>query len=193
MPRRIIPTVGLVLAVVLALAGCAEDEPSQPAADGGAPDAQVAAPPLTPDQDTAREPDAPLDAGPPLSSVGDCCEAQATAGCEEPTIEACVCALDRLCCAGAWDDRCVELVESQGCGQCGPEPSTVCVVTEAGDEARGSLSGTRGAVDGEVTDAVELSCGSIAEPEVVFGFTAPETGSYDFSTVSTDVIDTVLA
>lgn len=196
---RFLTTVGQTLALALAIAGCAGDEPSQPPADAGGDAASGCAPPEVPcgdggccaarDHDTASAPDA----GPVQASVGSCCETQATAGCEQPTVEACVCAIDRLCCAGAWDDRCVALVEAEGCGQCGPAPSTLCEVSAESDAAPSTLEGRLGQVDGVVSDALELSCGSIAEPDVVFAFTAPEAGSYDFSTAGSEIFDTVMA
>ena len=49
---------------------------------------------------------------------GDCCVAHDGPGCENDTIEACVCAQDDLCCDQAWDDVCVSEVSSFGCGSC---------------------------------------------------------------------------
>ena len=189
MPRRFFSTVGVALAVVLSLPGCAED-PSSPAvaADGGGPDAQADA---SPEPQVIDESLSEPDAAPPPSSVGDCCETQSSAGCEDPTIEACVCAVDRLCCAGAWDERCVALIESEACGRCGAAPSTACEVAAASEELPSALHGTLGT--GDVTDAVELSCGSIAEPDVLFAFTAPEAGSYELTTAGSSVTDTVMA
>jgi hypothetical protein len=187
MDNRIVFFAGLVSALGLAAAGCAGDDPKPPAVDAGLStdasvevDADASAPP-------SRGQDAAMMAEP--SSVGSCCEPQTTAGCEEQAVEACVCAIDRLCCAGAWDERCVELVDIEGCGSCGAAPSTVCSTVEASDAAPSTL---RGELDGS-SDAIELSCGSIAEPEVLFAFTAPEDGSYTFSTVGSEVFDTVLA
>jgi hypothetical protein len=179
--------VGLTLALALAIASCAGDEASKPPADAGV-DGATGRPPPEPDASSTQD-----DAATRQSSVGSCCETQHTAGCEEPTIEACVCAIDRLCCAGAWDDRCVALVEAEGCGQCGPAPSTLCEVSAESDAAPSTLEGMLGQSDGVVTDALELSCGSIAEPDVVFAFTAPEAGSYDFTTAGSGIFDTVLA
>lgn len=52
---------------------------------------------------------------------GNCCEATAeVAGCEQPSIEACVCAVEPSCCIGAWTAACVALVETLGCSLCGP-------------------------------------------------------------------------
>jgi hypothetical protein len=179
---------GLVSALGLVAAGCAGDDPKPLAVDAGlaAADASFDA---EPPPDTVVDADAAVVAAP--SSVGSCCEAQATAGCVEPEVQACVCAIDRLCCAGAWDARCVELVDIEGCGQCGAAPSSLCEVLEASDAAPSTLHGALGGDD--ANDAVELSCGSFVEPEVLFAFTAPEAGSYTFSTGGSEVFDTVLA
>ena len=52
------------------------------------------------------------------SPQNDCCVPSSTPGCDDPEIEACVCALDPFCCAVAWDELCVEEVETFGCGSC---------------------------------------------------------------------------
>lgn len=185
MDKRIVFFAGLVSAFGLAAAGCGDD-PKPSALDAGstadaALDSGESDPPSPHDAAVAMAP----------SSVGSCCEAQSTAGCGDPAVEACVCALDRLCCAGAWDARCVELVDLEGCGQCGAAPSSTCEVVEASDAAPSTMLASIGG-DG-ANDAVELSCGSIAEPEALFAFTAPEAGSYTFSTDGSEVYDTVLA
>jgi transglutaminase-like putative cysteine protease len=48
----------------------------------------------------------------------DCCFGNGTPGCSEPSIEACVCALDSFCCTTQWDATCAGEVESFGCGSC---------------------------------------------------------------------------
>ena len=51
--------------------------------------------------------------------VGDCCTIHGgTTGCTNDTIEACVCAMDDLCCSQGWDNICVDEVTSFGCGAC---------------------------------------------------------------------------
>lgn len=50
---------------------------------------------------------------------GSCCRPSQGRGCAaDRSIESCVCAEDAFCCNGAWDDKCVGLVESLGCGMC---------------------------------------------------------------------------
>jgi hypothetical protein len=45
------------------------------------------------------------DAGPPPTN--DCCTTSATAGCNDATVAACVCAGDPFCCSAEYDDSCV--------------------------------------------------------------------------------------
>ena len=46
-----------------------------------------------------------------------CCEDHGP-GCNDPTIEACVCAADSYCCNTFWDNVCVDEVVTFGCGTC---------------------------------------------------------------------------
>ncbi len=39
-------------------------------------------------------------------------------GCDDSSIESCVCAVDSFCCTDEWDAQCVDEVESLGCGTC---------------------------------------------------------------------------
>ncbi len=48
----------------------------------------------------------------------DCCEV-GVAGCADPVVRDCVCAVDPFCCEFAWDQACLEAVEDLGCGDCG--------------------------------------------------------------------------
>jgi hypothetical protein len=54
----------------------------------------------------------------PDDSDGPCCTAHAGPGCEVDTVEACVCAMDDLCCSSEWDSFCVDEIESFDCGNC---------------------------------------------------------------------------
>ncbi|MFH1418185.1 MAG: VCBS repeat-containing protein [Planctomycetota bacterium] len=47
-----------------------------------------------------------------------CCNDSHGAGCNNPDVEACVCAIDPYCCEVYWDRLCVEEVETLGCGAC---------------------------------------------------------------------------
>lgn len=49
---------------------------------------------------------------------GDCCVAGDGPGCDDPTIQACVCALDSFCCETEWDGVCVGKA-SADCDACG--------------------------------------------------------------------------
>ena len=50
--------------------------------------------------------------------AGTCCSAQATPGCSNAAVQACVCAQDAYCCNTAWDSQCASQVQSFGCGSC---------------------------------------------------------------------------
>ena len=56
---------------------------------------------------------------------GNCCARNPGPGCDDPAIEACVCAMDPSCCEVEWTESCAELVELAGCGMCG-EPTDMC-------------------------------------------------------------------
>ncbi len=47
-----------------------------------------------------------------------CCNGSHGAGCNNPAVEACVCAIDPYCCEVHWDRICVEEVVTLGCGTC---------------------------------------------------------------------------
>lgn len=57
----------------------------------------------------------PIDCG---GCMGPCCEANDSPGCEDPTITACVCELESICCTAPWDAQCVSAIERRGCGTC---------------------------------------------------------------------------
>ncbi len=56
---------------------------------------------------------------------GSCCSAHVSGGCEDPTVEACVCGLEPACC-NEWTASCAELAETQCSAGCGPA-SPCCV------------------------------------------------------------------
>ncbi len=58
--------------------------------------------------------DAPEDGPQPRG----CCVGHASAGCEDPDVEVCVCDEDPYCCESAWDQGCVNAVIDGGCGTC---------------------------------------------------------------------------
>jgi hypothetical protein len=47
-----------------------------------------------------------------------CCSAHGTAGCDTPSVQACVGAVDPYCTTTAWDSLCVSEVETLGCSHC---------------------------------------------------------------------------
>jgi hypothetical protein len=51
------------------------------------------------------------------SNSGDCCESQLSAGCEDSSVEACVCESDSYCCNNQWDSWCAAAAEACG-GMC---------------------------------------------------------------------------
>lgn len=50
-------------------------------------------------------------------TTGDCCTVHGGAACDDMTVAACVCDIDRYCCNSSWDQRCVDLATSD-CGAC---------------------------------------------------------------------------
>jgi hypothetical protein len=61
----------------------------------------------------------------PIPGEGPCCLGRQEAGCsDDPTIAACVCAVDRYCCENVWDAVCGEKVAALGCGVCDPGSTT---------------------------------------------------------------------
>ena len=50
--------------------------------------------------------------------TGDCCEENATIGCDDPDIQDCVCVGDPFCCTIEWDGICVLQVDELMCGMC---------------------------------------------------------------------------
>jgi hypothetical protein len=117
-----------------------------------------------------------------------CCEAALFPGCGSDEVEACVCALDPLCCTSAWDAACVEHAASSACGACSTGGGACDIdATLAGDRTTQSAN-----LDGS-TDAASASCGNAGAADVRFLFTANRTGTYTFATRGSTVSDTVLA
>lgn len=55
------------------------------------------------------------------SNPSDCCTPDGIrTGCDDPAIEACVCAIDPECCTAGWDGFCVDHVTGGSCGTCPP-------------------------------------------------------------------------
>lgn len=76
-----------------------------------------------PDEGTSGGPEGGTTGGPEGGTTGgmgadagNCCEPRdAEVGCEQSDVQACVCAEDSFCCETAWDQQCVDLVDSLGC------------------------------------------------------------------------------
>ena len=66
-----------------------------------------------------------------IAADHNCCEFGGGLGCNDPTIEACVCGLDPYCCDVEWDRLCADLVIRGECGVC---PATDCNGNEVPDE-----------------------------------------------------------
>lgn len=72
----------------------------------------------------------------PGGGVAPCCEAAMQPGCEDPEIEACVCAADDFCCSDQWDEACVDVAVFGDCGAVcedmpiAPPPGECCVENE---------------------------------------------------------------
>jgi hypothetical protein len=62
-----------------------------------------------------------------------CCQTGHGAGCSNPAIQACVCAVDPFCCDIEWDNICVGEVQGLNCGSCSP-PSDDCNSNDVPDE-----------------------------------------------------------
>ncbi|MCA9711322.1 MAG: hypothetical protein KDK70_36120, partial [Myxococcales bacterium] len=58
-----------------------------------------------------------------IDDSGSCCVANGSPGCDEPIVEACVCAEMVECCSDEWTARCAGMVDELRCGACGPDPS----------------------------------------------------------------------
>lgn len=65
--------------------------------------------------------------------LGNCCMPDgATAGCEVPEVQDCVCESDAYCCDELWDQSCAAEVNSLGCGVCEFPPMALdcyCIAT----------------------------------------------------------------
>jgi hypothetical protein len=99
------------------------------------------------DDDSSGAPKPTTGGGPGDGVAGSCCHGNGTPGCEDATIEACVCAQDSFCCENVWDDLCAALVDDMGCGACGgvdePGPTT----GDADEPSTSTGTGTSGGGD----------------------------------------------
>lgn len=72
------------------------------------------------------------------NELGNCCAPDgATAGCEVPEVQDCVCEVDAYCCDEVWDESCAGEVVSLGCGECNfpPQPFDCYCLAECDGKA----------------------------------------------------------
>ena len=105
---------------------------------------------------------------------GDCYLSNGTPGCDDATVQNCVCAIDPLCCQGVWDHQCVQLLEELGCGICEPGDNTCCTfnltpgcqlpdVQDCVCQAEPSCCDVAGSWTSECVELVDtLGCGACA-------------------------------
>jgi hypothetical protein len=66
----------------------------------------------------------------------DCCIQRSEGGCEDPTIEACVCGIDPVCCSGdLWDEYCTTIARNY----CDAPCSSSCCQTSASPSCEDSV------------------------------------------------------
>lgn len=99
------------------------DPAPEPGSSSGGGESDSGPPPSGTAETTGPEDDQRDPAVPPPANDGDCCEPSRGTGCGDPTIEACVCAVDPRCCTDGWDALCVDHVEELACGACTFEPA----------------------------------------------------------------------
>jgi hypothetical protein len=61
--------------------------------------------------------------------TGDCCAANATPGCADASVQACVCGEDSFCCDMVWDSTCASIAQSS-CNACGAGPNQDCCTVQ---------------------------------------------------------------
>ncbi|MHC4696266.1 MAG: CARDB domain-containing protein, partial [Planctomycetota bacterium] len=106
-----------------------------------------------------------------------CCETGHGAGCNDTTIETCVCAVDGYCCSGEWDGDCAAAVTSLGCDTCtvandcngngDPDecdiaggPSSDCNTNNLPDECDIAAGTSEDCNENDVPDDCDISSGS---------------------------------
>lgn len=88
--------------------------------------------------------------------AGDCCETHDGRGCQEPSVQACVCSFDPFCCETTWDELCANEAQSDCNANCmtgsGGAPPT------GGAPGSGGLMGSGGVVE-QCTQLFNDDCG----------------------------------
>lgn len=183
---RLLRSVSLTL--VLGLAGaCAAGEIGGPTSFGPAPgaggggddddedDGVVTGGPIDDDGGPGGLPDDgpdPDDAGDPgdgddgADGKGDCCVGNGSPGCDDATIEMCVCAQDDFCCINVWDDICAGMVTDLGCAPCGPPGD------DDDDDMADAGDGGGGTDGGDAGDGGDMGGGDMGgvDPQCPIGF-----------------------
>jgi hypothetical protein len=88
-----------------------------------------------------------------LAVTHDCCGDAHGPGCNDPAIQACVCAIDAYCCTTWWDRQCAAHVKAEECGYCG---SADCETNGIPDECEPFVDCNSDAV----RDACDIAAGA---------------------------------
>lgn len=83
--------------------------------------------------------DCPEDCG-QCGGTGDCGETQSGPGCDDPSVQACVCWYDSFCCNYVWDQACADAVEKNWCGWC-ETPDPCGGMGPGADDIQGEMPG----------------------------------------------------
>ncbi|MCH9680133.1 MAG: hypothetical protein K0V04_01765 [Deltaproteobacteria bacterium] len=150
-------TVGLVVAAVSVLCGCATDVPSQAGSASTSEAAPVGTTMMLAGSSGTSDPPSASSSG---LVPGSCCASHPGAGCDELTIEACVCGVDAECCAFGWDDGCVQVAQTL-CGSCGGRGTT-----GAGDSTSSSSSSSSGTGEPDPDCCIPSRSPGCANPEI---------------------------
>lgn len=67
-------------------------------------------------------------------NINTCCAPSAAPGCDDPDIEACVCADVPSCCGVEWSELCTHAIDTLGCGTCGIDCGSAYVFRFDGSE-----------------------------------------------------------
>lgn len=67
-------------------------------------------------------------------SFNTCCAPSTAPGCDDPDVEACVCADVPSCCGVEWSELCTQAIDGLGCGDCGVDCGSAYVFRFNGSE-----------------------------------------------------------
>jgi len=121
--------------------------------------------------------------------LGNCCAPDgATAGCEVPEVQDCVCEADPYCCDELWDESCAAEVNSLGCGDCDFPPTQYdcyCIAT-CDDKA---VAGPWQVCAGDSIDAATAGQGACEDDLTMSGCAVFACDECDCSTAEVPEID----